>query len=203
MILEKDGDNYTIVDGSDPVDMVDIVTNIVNELPTRFTFPAPISITKDIAVLIGAYSDDPKDGVLLYTTKEGCAVNGSWLIGVNGTSVMTVSSALTGGLNVEGAVLVSGNFTYDEEAMKGYLFIEENNIESVNMYPNPVSGNLKINNLNESTTINVYSITGQLLRSVSATGSTEIDMSDLSDGLYFVKMQNGKSVRTEKIQVIK
>ena len=76
--------------------------------------------------------------------------------------------------------------------------------ESVKLYPNPVRGNLKIENLNEATDISIYNIMGQEVQKVSsAMGSVEIDMSGLSNGLYFVKMQNGKNIRTEKIQVVK
>jgi len=78
------------------------------------------------------------------------------------------------------------------------------NLKDIKIYPNPVRDNLKIGNLNEPTDISVYSITGQLLRTVtSVMGSAEINMSDFSNGLYFVKLQSGTSVRTEKIQVIK
>ena len=81
---------------------------------------------------------------------------------------------------------------------------EIDNLKNVKTYPNPVRDNLKIENLNEATDINIYSVTGQLVRTIlSAEGSTEIDMSNLSNGMYFIKMQNGNSVRTEKIQVVK
>ena len=77
-------------------------------------------------------------------------------------------------------------------------------LKEVKVYPNPVRDNLKIENLNEVTDISVYTITGQVVRTVSSImGSAEIDMSGLANGLYFVKMQNGKSIRTEKIQVVR
>jgi len=79
-----------------------------------------------------------------------------------------------------------------------------NVLKESKIYPNPVSGNLKIENLQDVTEIGIYNVTGQLVRTVSsAIGNTEIDMSDLSNGMYIIKMQNGKSVRTEKIQVLK
>ena len=77
-------------------------------------------------------------------------------------------------------------------------------LKEVNIYPNPVSDYLKIENLGESTDISIYRTTGQLVLTVSpAMGSTEIDMSNLSAGIYFVKMQNGNNSLTKKIQVIR
>ena len=78
------------------------------------------------------------------------------------------------------------------------------NFANVSIYPNPVRDNLKIDNLEENTTIEIYSITGQRVHTVSSVmGSTEIDMSNLSNGVYVLKMQNGKNTRTEKIQVLR
>jgi len=76
--------------------------------------------------------------------------------------------------------------------------------DAAKIYPNPVRDNLKIENLQDATDIRIYNVMGQEVKTVSsAMGSAEIDMSGLSNGLYFVKMQNGKSIRTEKIQVVK
>jgi hypothetical protein len=91
-----------------------------------------------------------------------------------------------------------------------YTFTKNNSITSIDvlksakLYPNPVSGSLKIENLEDATNVNIYNVMGQIVRTIpSATGSIDVDMSDLSNGLYFIKMQNGKNVRTEKIQVVK
>ena len=78
------------------------------------------------------------------------------------------------------------------------------NLKGVMIYPNPVRDNLKIDNLEENIIIDIYSIAGQKVHTVSsAMGSTEIDMSKLSNGIYIVKMQSGKNIRTEKIQVLR
>ncbi len=77
-------------------------------------------------------------------------------------------------------------------------------LNEAKIYPNPVRDNLKIENLNDATDISIYTITGQLVRTVpSVMGSVDIDMGNLSNGLYIVKMQSGKNIRTEKIQVIR
>jgi hypothetical protein len=77
--------------------------------------------------------------------------------------------------------------------------------KDVKLYPNPVQdNNLKIENLSETTEIYLYNMTGQLIYKESAViGNTMINVNNLSNGMYILKMQSGKSVRTEKIQVIR
>jgi len=88
--------------------------------------------------------------------------------------------------------------------VKSTGIVETDNLKQVQVYPNPVNNSLKIENLDAATNINIYNVMGQVVRTIpSATGSIDVDMSDLSNGLYFIKMQNGKNVRTEKIQVVK
>jgi hypothetical protein len=81
---------------------------------------------------------------------------------------------------------------------------EQDQIYAISLYPNPVSDYLKINNIIEATDINIYNVTGQLVKKVSAaTGSVDIDVNNLSNGIYIVKMQSGKNTCTEKIQVVR
>ena len=66
-------------------------------------------------------------------------------------------------------------------------------IDNSNLYPNPTSGILNINNIDYDI-INVYDFAGKL---VSVFGSTtKIDLSNLSKGLYFVKTisKNGTTI---------
>ena len=99
------------------------------------------------------------------------------------------------------AICAIYNFT---SSGSGTGIADAETLKSAKLYPNPVRESLKIENLNEATDINIYNIMGQEVQKVSSVmGSVEIDMSGLSNGLYFVKMQNGKNIRTEKIQVVK
>lgn len=77
-------------------------------------------------------------------------------------------------------------------------------LNEVKIYPNPVSDRLKIENLDKPTDVRIYNITGQMVYTVSsAIGNVEIDMSDLSAGIYIIKMQNDMNIQTKKIQVVK
>ena len=81
--------------------------------------------------------------------------------------------------------------------------INESFIKNVQLFPNPVNSSLNITNLN-NTKVEIYNVVGQRISTYeNANGSLNIDMTAYPNGIYFVKMQNGKSVRTEKIKLVK
>jgi hypothetical protein len=72
----------------------------------------------------------------------------------------------------------------------------------VDVYPNPNRGILKIkyDNSTEKISISVFNENGSLqktFRNVNA--NSEINISDLSDGLYFVRISTGEKEITKKI----
>jgi hypothetical protein len=79
------------------------------------------------------------------------------------------------------------------------------NLQEVKIFPNPVrDNNLKIENIDVVTDVHLYSITGQLIQKAPAVmGDVNMDVSNLSNGIYILKMQSGKNIRTEKIQIIR
>ena len=77
--------------------------------------------------------------------------------------------------------------------------INEKNLYSdgFKIYPNPVKENLIIemieSNISQKTSISIYNIQGQLCRQILSNQSKiEIDIKDLSTGLYMVKVNNEK-----------
>jgi len=64
------------------------------------------------------------------------------------------------------------------------------------IYPNPVVENLFIDiESEEAIAIQIYDVTGSLLRSrISTNGLTSIDMTDFSSGVYYVKLENKSEV---------
>jgi hypothetical protein len=81
--------------------------------------------------------------------------------------------------------------------------VSESVMEKVKFYPNPVSNELNITNLKDIN-IWIYNVVGQqIIKQENISGNISIDMREYPEGVYFVKLQNGKSVRTEKIKVVK
>lgn len=61
--------------------------------------------------------------------------------------------------------------------------------ESVTIFPNPATQSITIENLTPGTDIAVYSTTGKcVLRSVSGTSQAVIDISNLADGIYLIRL---------------
>ncbi|MDP2687967.1 MAG: T9SS type A sorting domain-containing protein [Aequorivita sp.] len=81
---------------------------------------------------------------------------------------------------------------------KGPLSIEENTANLFSLYPNPTTGLLTINSSSKVSEITVYNNLGQLL--FTSEEKKQIDISTLSEGIYFVKIkdQNGQ-IETNKV----
>ena len=77
--------------------------------------------------------------------------------------------------------------------------IQENNEFSVNIYPNPVKDVLIIDG--EYTSANIYDVFGKLV--LITKNQKTIDVSDLSNGVYFVNINNNKTTKVKKITITK
>ena len=72
--------------------------------------------------------------------------------------------------------------------------IEEGDV-SVFLSPNPVHDAFMIHNLGDRQTVSIYALDGRLLKTLEASSDQSIDISDLTIGLYLVKIHS----RTLKI----
>ena len=78
-----------------------------------------------------------------------------------------------------------------------------NNNDFISIYPNPTTGTLNITNA-ENAAVYVYNILGEVVASIdNADAFSTIDMSNLSEGTYIVKILTDKNVITKKINLIK
>jgi hypothetical protein len=77
--------------------------------------------------------------------------------------------------------------------------INDNYSANINIYPNPVNGRLYIETLTQTQTIEIYDIYGrrQVAETMSHQGNLTIDVSDLNNGIYFVK------ISTEEGDIVK
>ncbi len=86
-------------------------------------------------------------------------------------------------------------------------FVSANNVNNnndfISIYPNPTNGTLNITNA-ENAAVYVYNILGEVVASIdNADAFSTIDMSNLSEGTYIVKILTDKNVITKKINLIK
>jgi hypothetical protein len=95
-------------------------------------------------------------------------------------------------------------FAKSNVSTKEYLHVgvEESVFASLSVYPNPSSGLLQLN-FNQNFTLEVFDVSGRLLRSMPCySGNTVIDLSELNNGLYLLRFNTteGSTVRNLLIQ---
>ncbi len=116
------------------------------------------------------------------------------------TATMTVkltATDYTPGHIVEGGL---DKFYVEEYNPNG---ITENNTNAIRIYPNPTNGIITIQQLNNTlSTIEIFNATGQLIFSSGLSQQiSTVDISTLSQGLYFIKLSDktGKVCIVEKL----
>ena len=74
-----------------------------------------------------------------------------------------------------------------------------NTAEKVSVYPNPVSNYLIINNMTGVNAIKISDILGETVQNLNVSGSkANINVSNLSKGIYFISLMNDKSILETK-----
>ncbi len=76
----------------------------------------------------------------------------------------------------------------------------ENTVSISRISPNPTTGIITISAQTTIETVEIYNIAGSLVMRQAHVGTTTIslDLSDLADGMYFVKVNDGKAVKVIK-----
>jgi hypothetical protein len=82
------------------------------------------------------------------------------------------------------------------------LSVKENAIAGLNMYPNPVSnGTLYItSNSSEAKSVGVYDVLGKQVLNAK-TSNNAVNVSNLTNGVYFVKITEDGKTATKKLIV--
>ena len=71
----------------------------------------------------------------------------------------------------------------------------ENTSNSVSLYPNPAKNFVKVNGLKANESYTVYNTIGAVVKSGIVSNNQEIAINDLTNGLYFLKFKNGKTMK--------
>ncbi len=77
------------------------------------------------------------------------------------------------------------------------LFVEDNELSLIKLYPNPVNSTLFIRGIEGDYNIDVYTLLGQLVLSIN--NSNEIDMSLFKQGVYMIKIWNKNTSTVKRI----
>jgi len=126
--------------------------------------------------------------------------------GVNGQTGKTSANAKCMYVSTYGHLkdaAAPAEITRDFYLIQDKTSVSEAALAAVKLFPTLVSDELKLSNL-VNTDVAIYSLVGQqMLKYSDQTGNIAIDVSSLANGIYFVKIQSGGAVRTEKIKIVR
>ena len=142
-------------------------------------------------------------GANIYVGTDCCGV---YLSSNNGTNWTAVNAGLT---NLEiHPIVVCDSFVYAgtwgsgvwSRSLSNLLSIDDiNGNNSIAVYPNPSINSLTIEAQKQST-IEIININGQIVKTVVCFNkSTSVDLTDLSRGVYIVRVKTDKKIVTKKI----
>jgi Leucine-rich repeat (LRR) protein len=95
---------------------------------------------------------------------------------------------------------IDATASFSTNCTAGGVGINEVNILDLKIYPNPVSNILFIQlGENKSTEMNILSLSGKVVKSIANNNVKSIDVSDLVQGIYILKVVTDKGVSTTRI----
>ncbi len=77
----------------------------------------------------------------------------------------------------------------------------EENIDQISIYPNPVSSMLTISGGNAQYSYVLYNGMGQIVANGEAQGTEQVNVDNMTKGVYFLRLTTGTQVRVEKVVV--
>jgi|GEM_PF-2393842 len=158
------------------------------------------SITDDVAVTeVALYWGTSEDNVTTSLTFENTGFGSTYEGTIPGNAAGTTVYYKIEASDGDSTVTVSGNYSI-ATAINDF-----NSIIKVAVYPNPSNGkfNVEINNekANEMN-IEIFNVQGQVVYSTSIYNNEykgEINISNLSKGIYYLRINDGSNVNTKKI----
>ncbi len=92
--------------------------------------------------------------------------------------------------------VINGAYTVDQLSTDDKL-----PLNAASIYPNPVKDEVTItvNNLYRVESISVMDLTGRILKNISASNSTQINLSDLKSGYYIININTSEGVLSSKL----
>ena len=75
------------------------------------------------------------------------------------------------------------------------LVVENFQFDIIKVYPNPASDVITITGLKETNNFSIYNVLGFKVNGGNLSGNENINIEDLTNGLYFLKFENGNTIK--------
>ena len=148
------------------------------------------------------YIDDITVGGVYNIYRANCDGSGQVMIAEDITDIQFTDNewvTLPNGQYKYGISINNGTGIYWSDCInKDYQGIDDNDIADVAVYPNPAQDFIIIRTNDDSQRIDIYDVTGKLM--ISST-ETEINVSELKSGMYFVNILTNNGLITKKLTI--
>lgn len=91
----------------------------------------------------------------------------------------------------------NGGFSY-ERSTDQTLSNDQIKVEKLKLFPNPANNFIQISGLKDPVNYSIYNLLGSEVRKGTVSQNQRIDIQNITSGLYFIRLQNGTSIRFAK-----
>ncbi|MFP4470398.1 MAG: choice-of-anchor L domain-containing protein [Bacteroidales bacterium] len=87
------------------------------------------------------------------------------------------------------------------ELKVGATSVGDDGLNNISIYPNPSNGTFHVNGIETTTQISVTNAAGQMIYSIESDQPVEINLSEKSQGIYYLRLTTDSGIRVEKVMV--
>ena len=188
-ILLVGNDLYITQFGGEKVSKIDI------------TDPNPTAV--DVVVGLGGPFNLLLNGDFIYVTE----FSGGAIKRFNYNDANPVATLVTAGVVTPNGLAINGTDLFISERTPGKISKFDltilnvpvfNASEEIVLFPNPSENGFQLSGLKEETAYTIVSVAGQVVASGIVFSEEKINAEKLSNGLYFIKLENGLVLRFQK-----
>jgi len=214
---------YVVDGGNSRVLRMDISTGSIGGTPTNFNNPEAIAeystwngITVETVVSTGLIEpsgvDIIDDRMIITDHSTGDII----IYDISAIPATEITRIATGNPGIQGTVIGPNGFIWYANATTNEIVkvitadaagVSDNDLDlSLKLYPNPTSGILTLRTLDatlSNSTINIVDVSGKVVQTISnvSGNNVEMDLTKLSNGMYYLSILNEGHVTTEKLMI--